>query len=139
MFLGPLYMPSTSFHSKTPTVHSGQNSWPVETRSNFVQNLPDFFFLLILKNFPIVSWTAVYAIYKFLFKNTDIAFRSKFMTSRTLGHFHTKFIRVLFYFILLFISKEFSIYFLDHHICYLQVFVQKWWHCIPVKILDHWT
>ena len=100
MFLGPLYMSSTSFHSKTPTVHSGQNSWPVETRSIFVQNLPDFFFLLSLKNFPIVSWTAVYAIYKFLFKNTDIAFRSKFMTSRTLGHFHTKFIRVLFYFIL---------------------------------------
>ena len=38
-----------------------------------------------------------------------------------------------FFFFFSFISKEFSICFLDLYICYLQVFAQKCRHCIPVK------
>jgi len=40
----------------------------------------------------------IYAIYKFSCKNTVIVFRSKFLTSRTKGHFRTNFTRVNFTF-----------------------------------------
>ena len=38
--------------------------------------------LFFLKIFSFVSWTSIYAIYKFSFKNSNSAFRSKFLTSR---------------------------------------------------------
>ena len=40
------------------------------------------------------------------------------------------------FFFFFFTSNVFSIYFLDLNICYQQVLVQEWWHCIMVKILD---
>ena len=43
LFLRPPNLPPISFQAKMATLHSGQNSWPVGTRSVFVQNLPEFF------------------------------------------------------------------------------------------------
>jgi len=53
-------------------------------------------FFFFLKNFPFVSWTSIYVIYKFSWKNADIGCRSKFLINVTQGHFRTKFIRVFF-------------------------------------------
>ena len=82
-----------------------------------------------LQNFPRVSEITEYTTYMFSSKIGDIAYWSKFLTSRDQRHFCTKFTRFLF------LSKEFSILFLDHQICYLLVLVQKRQHCIHVKIL----
>ena len=92
MFLSPLNILSTCFRWKMATLHSGWNSWPVGTSGIFVQNLQDFFFFQ--NNFPFYSWTTKYAICKFLCKNANIVFRSKFFTYRTKGHFRTNFARV---------------------------------------------
>ena len=54
---------------------------------------PKFFFLII-NNFPFVSSTPIYAIYRFSCKNSNIAFRSKFLiggTTWTSLYFRTKF------------------------------------------------
>ena len=44
LFLKPLNILSTSFCAKMATLHFGRNSWPVGTRSIFVQNLYQLFF-----------------------------------------------------------------------------------------------
>ena len=103
MFLAPLNILSTSFHAKMATLHFGQNSWLVRPGCIFVQILNNFFFFR--KNFTFVFMTFTYAIYKFSCKNTEIVFQSKFLTSRTKGHFCTNFTRVIF---ILFFLKNFS-------------------------------
>ena len=70
--------------------------------------------------------------YKFSCRTTNTAFRSELLTCRTLWHSRTKFSRVCFFFFL----KYFQ-YFFWTSIFYLKVFVRKWWHSIPIKILDH--
>ena len=61
---------------------------------------PSFFiyFILFLYNFPLVSKSSEYTINKFSLKNSDVAFRLKFLTSRNLGHFRTKFTKISFSF-----------------------------------------
>ena len=50
------------------------------------------------KKFPFFSWSMKYAVNKFWCKNDDIVFQSKFLTSRTKGHFRTKFSRIFFFY-----------------------------------------
>ena len=69
--------------------------------------------------------------YKFSCWIANTAFRSKLLTCRTLWHSRTKFSRVFFFFL-----KYFQ-YFFWTSTFYLKVFVRKWWHSIPIKILDH--
>ena len=88
------------------------------------------------KNFPYFSLTTNYAICMFWCKNADFVLRSKFLTSRTKGHFRTNFTRFFFVFFFYFFSIQFSNCFWDHWIYYLLVFGQKCWNCIPVEILD---
>jgi len=130
LFLGPQNIKSISFRAKMAILNFDKNYWPVGLRGVFLQILTDFFFP---KEFCIYFFflSFIYAIDKFPCKNTDIVFRSKFLTSRTKGHFRTNFTRV----ILFFFPFEFLVCSLDLWIFNLQVFVQKWQHCISVKIL----
>ena len=95
-FLRPLNILSTSFRAKMVTLHSGQNSWPVGTRGIFIQIL-HYFYFFFRKNFPFFSWTTKYAICKFLCKKDDNVFQSKYLTSRTKGHFRTNFTLAFFF------------------------------------------
>ena len=45
LFLWPLNILSISFRAKMEKLHSAQNSWPIGSRSIFVQNLPQLLFL----------------------------------------------------------------------------------------------
>ena len=47
-FLGPLNVQSTSFHAHTPTLDSGQNSWPIKPWGIFVKKLLGFYFFCFL-------------------------------------------------------------------------------------------
>ena len=118
--------------SKMPTLYSGQNSWPLGQMGIFEQILHEIFFFF-WKNFQFFSWITKYAICKFWCKNGDIVFQSKYLTSWTKGHFRRNFTRV---FLFIYFSMKFSTCFWDLWIYYLQVFVQKWWHCTLVEILD---
>ena len=129
-------MLSTSIHAKTPTLHSGQKSWSVGLRAIFEQNLHEFFIIII---FLIFSF---YRIFRFSLgplylistsiraKMPTLNSNQKFWPVRAMGIFIQNVPKFFFS------SKEFYICFLDLHICYLQVFMQKCRHCIPVKILD---
>ena len=132
LYLRPLNILCTSFRAKMATLHLGRNSWPVGSRSTFVQNLPQLRFLskeildlselgvfctnftriffFFRKNFQFFSWTSKYAICKFWCKNDDIVFQSKYLTSRTKRHFPTNFTWV---FLFIYFSIEFSISFRD--------------------------
>ena len=91
-----------------------------------------FFFFFFLNNFSFLSWTFIYAIYKFSHKISILPLCSKFLTGQTCGHSRTKFTQV-FYFLL----KRISHLFLGLlYICYLLVFMQKGQNCIFVKSLD---
>ena len=105
LFLRRLNILSTRFRAKMETLHSGLNSWPVGIRGIFVQILHEFFFFV--NNFPFLSWTTNYAICKFWSKNDNIVFQSKYLTSRTNGHFHTNFSRV---FLFIYFSIEFPLF-----------------------------
>ena len=107
LFLRPLNILSTSFRAKTETLHSGRNSWPVRTRSIFVQNLPQLFFLS--KGFSFFSLTTKYAICMFSCKNAEIVFRSKFLTSWIKGHFHRNFTLFIVVFFLIFVLYNFPL------------------------------
>ena len=100
LFLRPLNTLSNSFHAKIVTLHSGWNSWPVRTRAIWYKFFTNFFFFR--KNFPFFSWTNKYAIYKFWCKNEKNVFQSKYLTSRTKGHFPTNFTRFIFVFFFIF-------------------------------------
>ena len=97
LFLSPLNKLSTSFRAKMAILHSGQNSWPVKIRGSFVQILHKFFFLFQM-NSSFFSWTTKYAICKFWWKIYENVFQSKYLTSRTKGHFRTNFNRVYLFF-----------------------------------------
>ena len=97
-FLRPLNVLSPSFHAKTPILDSCQNSYPIWTRSIFVQNCYEyFFFLFFLRNFAFFCWTSSCAIFEFSYKNVDIIFRSKFLTNLSEWRFHTKLIEFFFF------------------------------------------
>ena len=82
------------FSCKNSNIEFWSNSWPIGSRSIFGQNLPQLLFL-----FQFFSLTTKYAIWKFWWKNADIVFQSKFLTSRTKGHFRTNFTRIIYLFI----------------------------------------
>ena len=119
-------MPPTNSRAKTTTFHSDPNFWPNEPRCIFVQNfLKDFF--LLPQWFSICFLDLYICHLKVHVLYCDIAFWTKFLTKQTKGIFRTKFTQGFIYFF----PKYFSICFLDLYICHLQVFMQKWQHCIP--------
>ena len=82
-FFGQQNMLSTSYGAKTTTLYSCQNTWPVGVKGIFVQIIIVFFYLFIFQySFTPFSETSEYNIFKFSCKNGDIAFWSKFLTSR---------------------------------------------------------
>ena len=119
-------MLSTSFRAKMVTLHSDQNSWPLDLGAFSYKT---FFFF---KEFSICFLDLYICYLKFFVQKQWYCIPIKILDHSNLGAFPYK-IYTSFFFFFSFISKEFSICFLDLYICYLQVFAQKCRHCIPVK------
>ena len=83
-------------------MHAGQNWIQVkildqpDTGAFSYKIYTSFFFLFFRKNFAFVSWTSVYAMYKFSRKNANFGFRWKFLTNLTQGYFRTQLIHFFF-------------------------------------------
>ena len=115
------------------TLHSGRNCWPVETGGIFVQIFHDFFF----------SFERIVHFFLAPLKMLSTSFGAKTSTlyscqnSWPVGQWGI-FVQILpkSFIYLFFIYIEFSTCFWDLWIYYLQVFVQKWRHCILVEILN---
>ena len=104
----------TSFRAKIPKLYSGQNSWfagPI----GVMEKIWIFFFFSCKRFFQLCLGPLNILSTNFCTKNAEIVLRSKFMVSRTMGHYGTNlnlgylFIFVLFYFILFLLRKIFPI------------------------------
>ena len=87
-------------------------------------------FFLVRENFPFSFRTTKYAISGFRAKTTKLHSGRNSWPVGTSGNLEKKFRKFFF------LPKEFYLFFLDYLICYLQVLVQKYLHCILTKILD---